>query len=208
MESACERFHPVFSIVRANFGARHGKRAPQSRHAVARFGLAPLTSMWRRLHRAPPPMRLSRDLLMRGITYKHQERPLGGLSKSIIRKLHAHARHARPLVLHGHTDRLGSFISLIPIKGLGSEHCDHTFGDFPVVGSQLLDMPMESVGNTDAARFVQPPEEVIRGHVEGVSKPPEIVERWLTVVVLEVRNRGRLHASPFRQLAVMSLLMS
>ncbi len=67
---------------------------------------------------------------------------------------------------------------------------------------------MESVGNTDAARFVHPPEEVIRGHVQGVSKPPEIVERWLTVVVLEVRNRGRLHASPFRQLALMSLLMS
>src|SRR5256885_13836653 len=42
---------------------------------------------WRRLHRAPPPMRLSRDLLMRGITYKLQERPLGGLSKSIMRKL-------------------------------------------------------------------------------------------------------------------------
>jgi hypothetical protein len=42
---------------------------------------------WRRLHRAPPPMRLSRDLLMRGITYKLQERPLGGLSTSIIRKL-------------------------------------------------------------------------------------------------------------------------
>jgi hypothetical protein len=32
-------------------------------------------------------MRLSRDLLMRGITYKLQERPLGGLSKSIMRKL-------------------------------------------------------------------------------------------------------------------------
>ena len=32
-------------------------------------------------------MRLSRDLLMRGITYKLQERPLGGLSKSILRKL-------------------------------------------------------------------------------------------------------------------------
>jgi hypothetical protein len=42
---------------------------------------------WRRLHRAPPPMRLSRDLLMRGITYKFQERPLGGLSNSILRKL-------------------------------------------------------------------------------------------------------------------------
>ena len=29
---------------------------------------------WRRLHRMPPPMRLSRDLLVRGITYKLQER--------------------------------------------------------------------------------------------------------------------------------------
>src|SRR5215472_16247759 len=46
-----------------------------------------LRGEWRRLHRAPPPMRLSRDLLMRGITYKLQERPLGGLSKSILRKL-------------------------------------------------------------------------------------------------------------------------
>src|SRR5437868_6237534 len=46
-----------------------------------------LRSKWRRLHRAPPPMRLSRDLLLRGITYKLQERPLGGLSKSILRKL-------------------------------------------------------------------------------------------------------------------------
>jgi hypothetical protein len=33
-----------------------------------------LRGEWRRLHRAPPPMRLSRDLLMRGITYKLQER--------------------------------------------------------------------------------------------------------------------------------------
>ena len=46
-----------------------------------------LRGEWRRLHRAPPPMRLSRDLLMRGISYKLQERPLGGLSQSILRKL-------------------------------------------------------------------------------------------------------------------------
>ena len=39
-----------------------------------------LRGEWRRLHRAPPPMRLSRELLMRGISYKLQERPLGGLS--------------------------------------------------------------------------------------------------------------------------------
>ena len=42
---------------------------------------------WRRLHRMPPPMRLSRELLVRGMTYKLQEKPLGGLSKSILRKL-------------------------------------------------------------------------------------------------------------------------
>jgi len=46
-----------------------------------------LRGAWRRLHRAPPPMRLSRDLLLRAITYKLQERPLGGLSKSTMRKL-------------------------------------------------------------------------------------------------------------------------
>ena len=34
-----------------------------------------------------PPKRLSRDLLLRGITYKIQERAYGGLSKSILRKL-------------------------------------------------------------------------------------------------------------------------
>jgi hypothetical protein len=46
-----------------------------------------LRGEWRRLHRMLPPMRLSRDLLMRAITYKLQETPLGGLSKSILRKL-------------------------------------------------------------------------------------------------------------------------
>jgi hypothetical protein len=46
-----------------------------------------LRGEWRRLHRSPPPMRFSRDLLMRGITYKLQERLLGGLCKSTLRKL-------------------------------------------------------------------------------------------------------------------------
>jgi Protein of unknown function (DUF2924) len=35
----------------------------------------------------PPPMRLSRDLLIRGITYKLQERAYGGLSMTTARKL-------------------------------------------------------------------------------------------------------------------------
>src|SRR5215831_13665520 len=57
---------------------------------LARLSMATifeLRSEWRRLHRAPPPMRLSRDLLMRGISYKLQERLLGGLSQSILCKL-------------------------------------------------------------------------------------------------------------------------
>ena len=51
-----------------------------------------LRGEWRRLHRMPPPMRLSRDLLVRGITYKLQERAYGGLSLATARKLeHANA---------------------------------------------------------------------------------------------------------------------
>ena len=46
-----------------------------------------LRGEWRRLLRLQPPRRLSRDLLIRGVTYKLQERALGGLSKSTARKL-------------------------------------------------------------------------------------------------------------------------
>jgi len=46
-----------------------------------------LRGEWRRLHHMQPPKSLSRELLLRGITYKIQERAFGGLSKSILRKL-------------------------------------------------------------------------------------------------------------------------
>src|SRR3984893_9992201 len=46
-----------------------------------------LRGEWRRLHRMPPPMRLSRELLIRGIIYQLQERAYGGLSKAAARKL-------------------------------------------------------------------------------------------------------------------------
>jgi Protein of unknown function (DUF2924)/Protein of unknown function (DUF3489) len=58
--------------------------------SLARLSAATIFELrgeWRRLHRASPPMRVSRDLLLRAITYKLQERPLGGLSKSTMRKL-------------------------------------------------------------------------------------------------------------------------
>lgn len=49
--------------------------------------LIELRTEWRRVHRMRTPTRLSRDLLIRGIIYKLQERALGGLSKSVLRKL-------------------------------------------------------------------------------------------------------------------------
>lgn len=54
---------------------------------LKRLTLLDLRAEWRRVHRMTTPNRLSRDLLIRGITYKLQERALGGLSKSIVRKL-------------------------------------------------------------------------------------------------------------------------
>lgn len=46
-----------------------------------------LRQEWRRLHQTPPPRRLSRDILLRGITYKLQENAFGGLSKAVLRRL-------------------------------------------------------------------------------------------------------------------------
>ena len=58
--------------------------------AVARLSASTIFELrneWRRLHRMAPPMRLSRDLLIRAIAYKLQERAYGGLSKTVARKL-------------------------------------------------------------------------------------------------------------------------
>jgi hypothetical protein len=64
---------------------------------VESLGIDELRQEWRRLHQTPPPNRLSRDILLRGITYKLQERAFGGLSKAALRKLRASAarRQAR-----------------------------------------------------------------------------------------------------------------
>jgi len=71
------------------------KRAIDVAKALVRLSevtIFELRGEWRRLHRMPPPMRLSRDLLTRGITYKLQERAYGGLSTATARKLeHANA---------------------------------------------------------------------------------------------------------------------
>lgn len=46
-----------------------------------------LRNEWRRLYQTSPPKRLSRDILLRGITYRLQELAHGGLSKGALRKL-------------------------------------------------------------------------------------------------------------------------
>jgi hypothetical protein len=56
------------------------------------IGLEALTTAdlqieWRRLYRAMPPTRLSRDLLIRGVAYRVQEQAHGGLSLGTKRRL-------------------------------------------------------------------------------------------------------------------------
>ena len=55
--------------------------------AIEKLELPELRTEWRRLYRKPPPHRLSRDLLIRGIAYKIQEAVHGGLSKPTLRRL-------------------------------------------------------------------------------------------------------------------------
>jgi len=55
------------------------------------LGTETLRYEWRRHHQTPPPKRLSRELLLRGITYRIQERTFGGLSKSVLRRMSAAA---------------------------------------------------------------------------------------------------------------------
>lgn len=51
------------------------------------LGLIELREAWRRLHQTPPPARLSREILLRGLTYKLQESAFGGLARSSLRRL-------------------------------------------------------------------------------------------------------------------------
>jgi hypothetical protein len=56
--------------------------------ALEALTTANLQIEWRRLYRATAPIRLSRDLLIRGVAYKVQEQAHGGLSLGVKRRLH------------------------------------------------------------------------------------------------------------------------
>src|SRR3981189_788099 len=91
----------AFAATASKRGARADMDKPAINVAKELARLSAVTSFelrgeWRRLHRTPPPMRLSRDLLTRGITYKLQERAYGGLSLATARELeHANAHTPR-----------------------------------------------------------------------------------------------------------------
>lgn len=80
----------VAIALRSGAVARMDKSAIDIAGALVRLSaltIFELRDEWRRLHRMPPPMRLSRDLLIRAIAYKLQENAYGGLSKATLRKL-------------------------------------------------------------------------------------------------------------------------
>src|SRR3954465_13203056 len=54
--------------------------------ALEQAGVIALRAEWRRLFGGEPP-RLSRDLLVRALAYRVQERALGGLSRASLKRL-------------------------------------------------------------------------------------------------------------------------
>ena len=60
---------------------------------------ANLKERWRALYRSEPPRRISRDLLIRALAYRIQEKALGGLKPStrrLLTKVAADASARRP----------------------------------------------------------------------------------------------------------------
>jgi hypothetical protein len=79
--------------------------------ALAGLGLDQLRGEWRRLHRAAPPARLSRDLLRRSVAHALQEDALGGLQPSTKRRL---AELARALATKGEPPPAPASVRLKP----------------------------------------------------------------------------------------------
>jgi Protein of unknown function (DUF2924) len=60
---------------------------PEEIARLESFAIEGLRNEWRRLYQTSSPKRLSRDILLRGITYRLQELRHGGLSKRTRRRL-------------------------------------------------------------------------------------------------------------------------
>jgi len=84
----------VLALPHTPRGKVEAQMSPRSPHALDGAGLDELRGEWRRLYHSEPP-RLSRDLLVRGISYRIQELEHGGLGKATRRKLKTLARMFR-----------------------------------------------------------------------------------------------------------------
>jgi hypothetical protein len=60
---------------------------PAKLAALEQMGLEPLRAAWLQVYGSPPPPRLSRDLMARGIAFKLQEAAYGGLRPAARRQL-------------------------------------------------------------------------------------------------------------------------
>ena len=78
---------PSRSLDPAPEGRPEGPDTDAGLVALEGLTTADLRIEWRRLHRATPPSRLSRDLLIRGVAYRIQEQAHGGLSPGTRRML-------------------------------------------------------------------------------------------------------------------------
>jgi Protein of unknown function (DUF2924) len=73
-----------------------------------------LRTLWRRHWKKPPPMRLSKDMLIRGVAWKLQEQVFGGIGKPELRKLTVLAKAAAEQSLAGGSDEIGNAASTGP----------------------------------------------------------------------------------------------
>lgn len=56
-------------------------------HELSKLGALELRAEWTKVYRTTAPRHISRDLLLRGIAYRLQERMYGGLKASTLRRL-------------------------------------------------------------------------------------------------------------------------
>lgn len=78
----------VGRIGRAECASEIGSTRPLRLSDLPQLSLTELRAEWRRLFRASPPL-LSRDLMIRSLAHRMQERDLGSLTKATQRKLRA-----------------------------------------------------------------------------------------------------------------------
>ena len=110
---------------------------------------ASLRQVWRRWHHAPPPRRLSRDLLIRGIAYRIQENAHGGLSRAVQRRLRTLARtfseSGRVAADTGPALRPGTRLVrewrdrtyVVTVTGEGFEYCGRTHASLTAVARRI-----------------------------------------------------------------------